>query len=133
MSVKRFRHHHLSNNAILTVCTSLDHDKKEVKVGWAIFNPNDQRWDRKYGNQLALHRLTYHPLRFIMTEDEPIVCDYISLRALCVILVATCEKEDEHHPSCIPLTTKQAIQLEMVKIVGFLGTRCNLNDIIIIV
>lgn len=129
---QRFRHHFLINGAILTVCTSLNYDTREVTVGWSMFNPNDDRWVRKYGNHISRYRLTNHPIKFKLTEDEPILCDYISMKALLLIIGVSGmkpETELEHHPSSIPTDTRTAIQFEMIHILSLLGMRVGLNSI----
>lgn len=129
---QRFRHHFLVNGAVLTVCTRLDYDTREVAVGWSVFNPNDQRWVRKIGNNIARFRLTEHPIKFKLTEYEPILCDYISMKALLLIIGVsgtTPESDDEHHPSAIPADTRTAIQFEMIHILSLLGMRVGLVSI----
>lgn len=129
---QRFRHHFMVNGAILTVCTSLDYSNRDVAVGWAIFNPNDRRWIRKVGNELARFRLTHHPIKFRLTENEPVLCDYISLKALLLLLGMsgiTPENYSDHHPSAIPAETRTAIQFEMINILSLLGMRVGLKSL----
>lgn len=131
----RFRHHFLMNGSILTVCTSLNHETREVKAGWSLFNPNDDHWIRKFGNSIALNRLEKFPLKITLSEDEPILCDYISHRVLMLILIASNQKfknvEDItiHSPSQIPDTVLQAIQFESIRILDLVGMRINLSSI----
>lgn len=129
---QRFRHHFLVNGAVLTVCTRLDYKTREVAVGWSLFNPNDDRWIRKVGNNIARLRLTDFPIKFKLTEYEPILCDYISMKALLLIIGvsgAKPENDAEHHPSSIHTDTRTAIQFEMVHILSLLGMRVGLNSI----
>jgi hypothetical protein len=129
---QRFRHHFLVNGAILTVCTSLDYSNRDVSVGWAVFNPNDKRWIRKVGNQIARYRLTDHPLKFKLTENEPILCDYISMKALLLIVGVSGRPPEtyfEHHPSSIPVDTRTAIQIEIIHILSLLGMRVGLKSL----
>lgn len=130
----RFRHHFLVNGAILTVCTSLDYSTHEVAVGWSVFNPNDDRWVRKVGNAIARSRMESCPITFRLTECEPIVCDYISMKALLLIIGASGKKPEncavrEDHPSAIPDSTRTAIQFEMIHILSLLGMRVGLASI----
>lgn len=129
---QRFRHHFLVNGAILTVCTSLDYDTREVSVGWSIFNPNDARWIRKFGNNIARTRLIVHPIKFTLTENEPVLCDYISMKSLLLLIGVSGTKpatSPEDHPSSIPVTTRTAIQFEMIHILSLLGMRVGLDSI----
>jgi hypothetical protein len=127
----RFRHHFLSNSAVLTICTQLDYDTRVVRVGWAVFNPNDDRWVRKVGTTLARERMLTANLSFTLTQNEPILCDYISLRALMLMLGAVSDKAvvSGHHedlPSSIPKDTLEAIIVEIISILGLLGRRVGL-------
>jgi hypothetical protein len=131
-TAQRFRHHFLVNGAILTVCTSLDYETREVSVGWSVFNPNDDRWIRKFGNNMARMRLLHFPIKFKLTEDEPILCDYISMKALLLMLGTSGKKPDdnhEHYTCSIPVETRTAIQFEMIHILSLLGMRVGLNSI----
>ena len=128
----RFRHHFLVNGAILSVCTRLNYNTREVAVGWSVFNPNDERWIRKEGNHIAVQRMDLFPIKFSMTNDEPILCDYISFKALLLILGAskkTPNENRENHPSAIPAKTRTAIQFEMIRILSLLGMRIGLVPI----
>lgn len=129
----RFRHHFLTNGGILTVATSLEYETRKVRVGWAIFNPADVRWIRKFGAILARGRMNDSPLYFTLTDDEPVMCDYISLRALQLILVNSGKDKSEipegtlqEHPSSIPKNTLCAIQYESYRIMHLLGQRVGL-------
>lgn len=125
----RFRHHFLNNGGVLTVATCLEYETRTVRVGWAIFNPSDDRWVRKMGTYLARTRMNDNPLRFQLTEDEPIVCDYISLRALTLILAVSDGRNGipkevwSEHPSAIPKSTLVAIQYECYRIIDLLCQR----------
>lgn len=129
----RFRHHFLINGGVLTVCTSLNHDTGNVKVGWSLFNPGDEKWVRKIGNEIARRRLAINPLIFTITDHEPIICDYISLRALLAIIGTS--KRTPHNE--IPLETTKiiprgalaSIQYEAIKILNLLGQRVGLESI----
>lgn len=131
----RFRHHFLDNGAILTVATCLEYATRNVRVGWAIFNPADKRWVRKLGTYLARNRMDDHPLFFNLTENEPILCDYISLRALLVIL-GSCVKNKpvpeavaQEHPTSIPKKTLKAIVMECDYITSLLADRLGLGRV----
>jgi hypothetical protein len=129
----RFRHHFLSNAAILTICTHLDYDTRVVRVGWAIFNPKDDRWIRKIGSMLARERMLKDNLAFTLTQNEPILCDYISLRALMLIIGAVSDKAtiNGHHedlPRSIPKDTLEAILIEIISILDLLGRRIGLRS-----
>ena len=129
----RFRHHFLINGGVLTICTSLNHETRSVKVGWSLFNPNDQRWVRRQGNDNARRRLNEFPLEFILTQNEPILCDYISLRALMLVFAAA--KRHPHEPytndstQVIPRQVLSVLQYEMIRIISLLGQRLNLPSI----
>ena len=129
----RFRHHYLASGAILSICTKLNHEARSVDVGWAIFNPEDDRWIRKVGNQVARIRLENEPLKFVLTEDEPVICDYISMRALMVLLVAAkrvrIEDEIFKSPQIIPRYTLAEIQMEIVLVLNLLGQRVGLPSV----
>jgi hypothetical protein len=115
------RHHFLPNGCILTVCTSLDYNTREVKVGYALFNAEDERWIRKHGNTIARARLEDDDLSFNLTQSEPILCDYISIRALLLILSTG---------KYIQKSSLQAIQFEIINILNLLGLRCKLGSIL---
>lgn len=129
----RFRHHYLASGAILSICTKLDHEALTVDVGWSIFNPDDDRWIRKVGNQIARTRLENDPIKFVLTEDEPVICDYISMRALMALLVAAkrFRKEDYYFksPQIIPRYTLAEIQMEIILVLNLLGQRIGLPSI----
>lgn len=131
----RYRHHFLSNGGVLTVCTNLRHDSREVDVGWSVFNPQDQRWIKKKGCEIARNRLFNNKLYFSLTKDEPILCDYISFRALALLLVVSGGPVDcynpniDDHPAIIPQATRTAMQLEMIEILNLVGKRGGLEDI----
>lgn len=129
----RFRHHYLVNGGILSVCTSLNHESGIVTVGWSVFNPEDPRWVRKIGNNIARKRMEEKPLVFLLTRDEPCVCDYISLRALMLILGSAKRKSGEgiveDTTQSIPRNTLVAIEYEMIRILSLLGERVGLPSI----
>ena len=131
---QRFRHHFLLNGAILTICTELEYSTRKVKVGWAIFNPNDSRWVRRIGNQIASYRLNNSPLEFILSPTEPVLCDYISMQAIVVIFI-NCKNPNpgvtpsSDHPSSIPTVTRQAMQIEIARMVDLIGRRVSLPPI----
>lgn len=133
----RFRHHHLCNGGVLTVCTNLRHDDRAVDVGWSIFNPSDNRWIRKEGAIIAKNRLFNNKLSFTLSEAEPILCDYISLRALLLIMAVSKEPAGSYsleihpydHPNIIPKPTLQAIQFECIEILNLVGQRVGLRDL----
>lgn len=130
----RFRHHFLVNGGVLSVCTSLNHENRTVTVGWSIFNPEDDRWVRKVGNGIAKKRMAENPTVFTLSKDEPVICDYISLRALVFILGTSKRKQGSDLGSgstrSIPRQTLEAIQFEVVKILSLLGERVGLPSIV---
>ncbi len=133
-SAQRFRHHFLINGAILTVCTELQYETRQVRVGWSVFNPNDSRWIRKMGNQIARNRLHNNSIYFVLSEAEPVLCDYISLKALMVILGNSLAPPEDcpnpaDHPSAISAPTRQAIQVEMIAMIDLLGQRVGLSSL----
>jgi hypothetical protein len=84
------------------------------------------------GNNMARLRLTEFPIKFKLTEYEPILCDYISMKALLLIIGVSGVKPEtdiENHPSSIPIATRTAIQFEMVHILSLLGMRVGLDSI----
>lgn len=121
MNPTRMRHHFLPNGCVLTVCTSLDYNTRDVKVGYALFNAKDDRWIRKHGNAIARARLEDDDLSFNLTQSEPILCDYISIRALLLILSTG---------KYIQKSSLQAIQFEIINILDLLGLRCKLGSIL---
>lgn len=133
----RYRHHHLCNGAILTVCTNLRHEERQVDVGWSIFNPSDKRWVKKLGAEISKHRLFNNKLYFSLTQSEPILCDYISLRALLLIMAVSKEPYESYsleidpddHPNIIPKPTLQAIQFECIEILNLFGQRVGLKNL----
>ena len=130
----RFRHHFLTSGSVLTVCTRLHHDSRDVEVGWSLFNHEDKRWVRRVGNELARTRMFAAPLKFTLTTDEPILCDYISMRALMLIFVAAKREANaikEGTPQVIPRTTLAEIQFEMLLILNLLGQRVGLRSIFV--
>jgi len=130
-SAVRFRHHFLASGSVLTVCTRLNYDTLDVDVGWSLYNHEDKRWVRRFGNQIARERMDTSPLKFSITNDEPILCDYISMRALMLIFVAA-KRQGSHFqegtPQIIPRTSLVDIQLEMLFILNLLGQRVGLNS-----
>ncbi len=82
----RFHHHHLPNGCVLTICGVLNHETREVKFGWSIFNAMDVQWIRKIGNEIARDRLSEEPIIFNLTLDEPILSEYITLRTLIALI-----------------------------------------------
>jgi hypothetical protein len=130
----RFRHHHLPNGAVLTVCTNLRHEERQVDVGWSVFNPTDDRWIRKVGCEIAKNRLFSNQLYFSLSPQEPILCDYISFRALALILAVSNANPSEFdlpedQPLIIPKQTMQSIQFEMIEILNLLGQRVGLPNL----
>lgn len=133
----RFRHHFLSTNAILTICTHLNHETRTVDVGWSLFNPNDFRWIKKKGNEIARNRLINHPLHYILSKDEPILCDYLSVRSLLVVLGSIytflneqkTEEEYKNHPISTSMETWKAIQFECLHMINLLGNRIGLPSL----
>jgi len=71
-------------------------------------------------------------LKFSLTSDEPILCDYISMRALMLIFVAA-KRESNHFqegtPQIIPRTTLAEIQFEIFMMLNLLGQRVGLRSI----
>lgn len=128
----RFRHHHLCNGGVLTVCTNVHYTYRLVNVGWALFNPSDKRWIRKQGSKIAKNRMFNNELYFTLSDCEPIICDYISLRALLLIMATSKQYNDkflpEDHPSIIPKPTIQAIQFEVIEILDLLGQRVGIHS-----
>ena len=128
----RFRHHFLPNGSVLSVCTQLNHETKDVKVGWSLYNPKDEKWIRKVGNNLARERLAKHPLSFTLSSDEPIICDYLSLRALQVLLVSaqrTHGSDNTVNTKSIPRQTLLEVQIECIILLNQLGRRLGCQDI----
>ena len=128
----RFRHHFLASGSILTICTRLHHDSRDVEVGWSLFNHEDKRWVRRLGNQIARNRMNTTPLSFSLTADEPILCDYISMRALMLIFVAAKREGNaikEGTPQVIPRTSLVDIQFEMLMILNLLGQGVGLHSV----
>lgn len=129
----RFRHHFLINGGVLTVCTSLNHENGLVTVGWSIFNPDDSRWVRKVGNDIARKRIKDNPICFVLSSDEPIICDYVSLRALMLILGSakrmSGDNIQDNTTKTIPRNTLVAIEFEMIRILSLLGERVGLPSI----
>lgn len=129
----RFRHHFLINGGILSVCTSLNHESGLVTVGWSIFNPDDLKWVRKMGNDIARKRMKNSPLTFTLSADEPVICDYVSLRALMLILGSAKRIGGDIIPvnttKSIPRSTLVAIEYEMIRILSLLGERIGLPSI----
>lgn len=128
----RFRHHFLQSGSILTICTRLDYSTRNVEVGWSLFNHEDKRWIRRQGNQRARERMESTPLVFHLTSGEPILCDYISMRALMLLFVSS--KRDgnayqEGTPQIIPRTTLAEIQFEMFLILNLIGQRVGLRSV----
>lgn len=128
----RFRHHFLQSGSILTICTRLNYDTRNIEVGWSLFNHDDKRWVRRLGNQIARDRMNSSPLVFSITKDEPILCDYISMRALMLLFVAA--KRDgnayqEGTPQIIPRTTLAEVQFEIFMILNLLGQRVGLRSV----
>jgi len=129
----RFRHHFLASGSILTICTRLNYDTHTVEVGWSLFNHEDKRWIRRFGNQIARDRMNMTPLTFSLTVDEPILCDYISMRALMLVSVAAKRQGNNHQegtPQIIPRSSLADIQFEILMILNLLGQRVGLNSII---
>jgi|PlaIllAssembly_1097288.scaffolds.fasta_scaffold00001_159 hypothetical protein len=128
----RFRHHFLASGSVLTVCTRLDYETRNIDVGWSLFNHEDRRWVRRFGNQMARERMDASSLKFSLTSDEPILCDYISMRALMLIFVAA-KRESNHFqegtPQIIPRTTLAEIQFEIFMMLNLLGQRVGLRSI----
>lgn len=87
----RWRHHYLNNGwgSILTVCTVLDHKTRNVKIGYSVFNGKDKYWIRRYGLVSSYKRLVDDGLNFNLSESEPVLCDYISLRSLLLFLAVS--------------------------------------------
>lgn len=118
----RIRHHYLDNGAILTVITCLNYVKRDVQIGWSVFNPTDKVWKKKMGNHIANFRMENYPLSFVLTESEPILSDYISLRALHVILSSslkekfTFDYDTKEYPDIIPKKTLESIMRECDRI-----------------
>ena len=128
----RFRHHFLASGSVLTICTRLNYDSHTVEVGWSLFNHEDKRWIRRFGNQIARDRMNMAPLTFNLTVDEPILCDYISMRALMLIFVAAKREGNvikEGTPQVIPRTSLVDIQFEMLMILNLLGQRVGLRSV----
>lgn len=128
----RFRHHFLASGSILTICTRLHHDSRDVEVGWSLFNHEDKRWVRRLGNQIARNRMNTTPLSFSLTADEPILCDYISMRALMLVFIASKREGNsikEGTPQVIPRTSLAEIQFEMLMMLNLLGQRVGLRSI----
>ena len=129
----RFRHHFLQSGSILTICTRLHYDTRNVDVGWSLYNHEDNRWVRRFGNYIARERMNTSPLMFTLTANEPILCDYISMRALMLIFVAA-KREGKHYeegtPQVIRRTSLADIQLEMLMILNLLGQRVGLRSFI---
>lgn len=113
--VVRYRHHFLENGAILTICSELDHNTRNVRVGWSCWNPDDKRWVKRDGNKLAISRMNEYNYSFTLSESEPILCDYISIRALQVIFVNSRNKIKSH--------TRAHILFEIYKLLAFLAKR----------
>lgn len=130
----RFRHHFLASGSILSVCTRLHHDSLNVEVGWSLFNHEDKRWVRRVGNELARTRMDQTPLKFSLSPDEPILCDYISMRSLLLIFAAakrTGGSIKEGTPQIIPRETLVDIQFEILMILNLLGQRVGLRSVFI--
>lgn len=128
----RFRHHFLQSGSVLTICTRLNHDTRNIEVGWGLFNRDDQRWIRRLGNQIARNRMDTAPLVFNLTKDEPILCDYISMRALMVLFVAAKREGgayQEGTPQIIPRNILAEVQFEMVMILNLIGQRVGLRSV----
>lgn len=128
----RFRHHFLASGSVLTVCTRLNYDNRNVEVGWSLYNHDDQRWVRRFGNTIARDRMNTTPLVFSLTKDEPILCDYISMRALMLIFVAAKREGNaikEGTPQVIPRASLVDIQFEMLMILNLLGQRVGLRSV----
>lgn len=128
---ERFRHHFLENGDILTIATRLYHSNREVKIGWAIFNPSDKKWIKKDSSSIARQRLEKKPLLMCLSNSEPILCDYLSLRSLLVILAGTHEStlnsnglDDVNN---LPDSTRQCILIECMRITEQLGKRFKIN------
>ena len=94
MNIK-FKHHHLNNGNILTVCsaisTMIDESLTLVHLGYAMFNANDKEWNRKKGNKLARSRLLNSGIYFTMDPCDPISHNYLCYRALITLLLAAKE------------------------------------------
>ena len=131
----RFRHHFLASGSVLTVCTRLNYDNRNVEVGWSLFNHDDKRWVRRLGNQIARNRMDNTPLTFALTNDEPILCDYISMRALMLIFVASKRESNNHFkegtPQIIPRTSLADIQFEIFLMLNLLGQRVGLRSVFV--
>lgn len=128
----RFRHHFLQSGSVLTVCTRLNYETRNVDVGWSLFNHEDRRWVRRFGNQIARERMDTAPLKFSLTGDEPILCDYISMRALMLLFVAAKRNGNsiqEGTPQVIPRTTLAEIQFEIFLMLNLLGQRVGLRSV----
>ena len=128
----RFRHHFLQSGSILTICTRLNYDTRNVELGWSLFNVEDKRWVRRLGNQLARERMNTDPLVFSLTQDEPILCDYISMKALMLVFVAAKREGNAYQkgtPQIIPRTTLAEIQFEILMILNLLGQRLGLRSV----
>ena len=128
----RFRHHFLSSGSVLTICTRLNYDTHIVEVGWSLFNHEDDRWIRRYGNQIARDRMNMTPLTFSLTVDEPVLCDYISLKSLMLVFIAARRSgnhQQEGTPQVIPRAILQELQFEMLMLINLLGERLNLPPI----
>jgi len=125
----RFRHHFLYSGGVLTVATRLNYETREVHIGWAVFNPSDKKWVRKIGSTIAKNRLENSNLYYTLSEHEPILCDYLSLRALQLISGLYTVKNGDFavnsNANRIPIskTTLDDIIQEMHRITGIFGGR----------
>lgn len=108
----RYRHHFLGNGAILSVCTRIDfiaNGSKIVRLGWSCFDPRDGTWIKKVGSGLSKARLDSSEHFYVMVPNEPVICDYVSLRALQYILLNSSETSDYRlYPQ-----TRESLFLEM--------------------
>lgn len=132
-SAIRFRHHFLVNGAVLTVCTNLNHILRTVDIGWSLFNPGDDKWVRKVGNDIARDRIKNETLTFNLSEDEPVICDYLSLRSLMLILASAKRQPktpiDQSSTQTIPRASLTAIEYEMIRLISLLGQRIGVPSI----
>lgn len=115
----RHKHYHLLNGAVLTICSNLNKTSREIKFGWAVFNPNDGTWIKKTGNRISYYRMHTKPFSYVLSDNEPILTDYISMRTLLMFYAVS--------KNLIKDDTRSCLTIEMFKLVEHLRERLDIQ------
>lgn len=99
MTSAKYAHFTLNSSNILTIASE-KHDMSQgilIRFGFTICNTKDDKYDRKFGNQIAYQRMIDNPYGFYIEEKYvSVTYNLISLRLIQVIrsLVESSNRKD---------------------------------------